>query len=366
MQMSLKWLTENVFPFWIQKGIDSKNGSFVESISLDGEPQSSPRRALVQARQIYSFVEAYKLNMIDLDTVSAIVEKAVGSLIKFYENPRGAYIHSVDVSGQPANQDLDLYTQAFVLFGLAQAYDILRKEEIKHEALKVLKYLNAERKLPAGGFSEIKNNEKMYHSNPHMHLFEAALVWTKVDDDPRWHALTLELCDLCLNKFIDPVTGFLAEHFDEQWNPLRENGNFIFEPGHHFEWAWLLLQYEEVTGLKLMEQSQKLFDLAEKFGVSPDRTLAYDEVWSDGQPKKTSSRFWPQCERIKAATDLGQTAVADEAMQSLFKNFIIFEKGMWRDTKLASGEFDSQPVKASSLYHIINAISVYVGTNSKD
>lgn len=358
-QSSLKWLKEKVFPLWTKKGIDFANGAFIESLSFEAEPQTSARRALVQARQIYSFVEATRLGILNPNDVAPIVEKAVGSLVKNYEQASGAYIHSVDVSGKPQNKDLDLYTQAFVLFGFAQAYDVLRKLEIKHEALKVLKYLLRERKNTAGGFTEIKNGEVFFQSNPHMHLFEAILMWTKIDDDPHWHPLAVELYELCIHKFIDAKTGFLAEHFDANWNSIRENGNFIFEPGHQYEWAWLFNQYEQITGTSVQDASRKLFQQAEKFGLSPEKDLAYDEVWSDGKVKKTSSRFWPQCERIKAAVVLGEHSVADVAMTSLFKNFLL-DQGLWRDTLLEKGKFDSQPAKASSLYHIINAISEYV------
>jgi mannose/cellobiose epimerase-like protein (N-acyl-D-glucosamine 2-epimerase family) len=100
--------------------------------------------------------------------------------------------------------------------------------------------------------------------------------------------------------------------------------------------------------------------LAEKFGVTnPSRALAFDEIWSDGRVHKRSSRFWPQCERIKAAVVLGEGKIADIAMQALIENFLMLKEGLWKDTLLESGEYGDQPVKASSLYHIINAISEY-------
>ncbi len=359
-KQALTWLKEKVFPLWIEKGVDSTSGAFVENISFDGMPLTNPRRALVQARQIYSFVEALKLNILDMDTVVPLLETAVGNLIRRYSLPSGAFIHSVNVDGTASNQDVDLYTQAFVLFGLAQAYDVLRADDIKHAALKLLKYLNTERNLKHGGFSEIKNSIHLFQSNPHMHLFEAAIVWAKIDTDPKWRTLAIELYKLCTDKFIDSKAGYLAEHFDETWQPLLEGGHFVFEPGHHYEWAWLMIQFEKVTTIKVVDQPRRLFNLAEKFGVTANRELAVDEVLSSGQVKKASSRFWPQCERIKAAVILDENQVADVAMTALFKNFILLDKGMWRDTLLASGEFDSQPAKASSLYHIINAISEYV------
>ncbi len=360
----VQWLKEKVFPLWIKNGIVPTSGAFIESISFEGEPLFSPQRALVQSRQIYSFCEAYRMDILSLDVVSSIVENAVGNLIKNYSLPSGAYIHAVNTAGDPQNTDLDLYTQAFVLFGLAQAYDILRHEKIKHEALKILKYLNSERRSLNGGYTEIKNGQIFYQSNPHMHLFEAAIIWIKIDSDPIWRHLANELSDLCLANFIDAKTGFLAEHFDSDWKPLLENNHFIFEPGHHYEWAWLFKQFTLVTGTELNPQAHRLFLLAEKFGLSADKSLVLDEVLSDGSIKKNSSRFWPQCERVKAAAVLNQSDIAEISMNSLFKNFLLSDVGLWRDTLLEPGKYGNHPAKASSLYHIINAISEYAELNS--
>ncbi len=358
--MALNWLKEKVFPLWSHQGIDPQTGVFVESLSLEGVPQPLPRRALVQARQIFSFIEGYRLNVIDLETLRPILTRATRAFLNDYAIQSGAFVHSVDLEAKKVNADVDLYTQAFALFGLAHAYEILCDDSLKSAALKTLDYLYRERSHPAGGFTEIKNGELFFQSNPHMHLFEAAIAWVKIDPDPRWKKLAHELYQLCSVNFIDTETGFLAEHFDDQWQPVREKNNFIFEPGHHYEWAWLFIQYQKITSTQTGTQARKLFDLAERFGLDAEKKLAYDEIWSDRSVKKMSSRFWPQCERIKAAAELNESAIAATAMKSLFSQFIVPSQGLWRDTLLDSGRFDSQPAKASSLYHIIYAISEFV------
>ena len=50
------------------------------------------------------------------------------------------------------------------------------------------------------------NGQIVYRSNPHMHLFEAALAWMAVDRDPEWRSLADELCVLATTKFIDEET----------------------------------------------------------------------------------------------------------------------------------------------------------------
>ncbi len=339
IEKSKQWLTQDVYPLWSQQGIDHEGG-FVESLTFDGAPMDVPRRAMVQARQIYSFLTGFKLSCCPRDIAIPAVERGTQYMIEKFSLPSGAFAYSINPDGSFKSKNPDLYTQAFALFGLAQCYSVNPSSEIKARAKSLLKYLNTERKVAGGGFTELDEKGAVsYKSNPHMHMFESAIAWMQVDPkDADWKALSHELITLCLNKFIDPATQVLGEYFDEHWNHLRENGKFIYEPGHQYEWAWLMSVYEELAETNSLKTIQdlksvrhQLFLLAEKHGTSSSRKIAYDEMWSDYTPKTQSSRFWPQCERIKAAVRLGTEAsvdqkslyakASDDALETLFKFF---------------------------------------------
>ncbi|HRO67602.1 MAG TPA: AGE family epimerase/isomerase, partial [Pseudobdellovibrionaceae bacterium] len=51
---------------------------------------------------------------------------------------------------------------------------------------------------------------------------------------------------------------------------------------------------------------------------------------------------------------------ADQALEALFGYFQTPVKGLWQDARQENGESTKQDPKASSLYHIINAIDEYV------
>ena len=361
MDKAKLWLTNDVFPLWSTTGV-FPDGSFVEALNYEKQPFHGPQRAIVQSRQLYSFAEGIRLGVIPETKAKNILSKATDFFIENYTLPSGAFCHAVEKGAK--NLQTDLYSQAFVIFALAQSHEFHQKPEYKNKALGVLKYLQKERRNPAGGYTEIKS-EVLYQSNPHMHLFEAALAWVKIDKDPIWRELADELFSLCQTKFVQP-SGLLAEHFSKDWNPQLTDGNFVIEPGHHYEWAWLVLQYKELTGVNTSVLAATLFDAGEKYGIHPETGFVIDEVWSLGKAKKQSSRFWPQCERIKAAVALGQCTrnpmygpIADRGMELLFKYFEV-APGIWEDT-FENGAFTKQPIRASSLYHIINAISEYCG-----
>lgn len=355
---SLKWLQDKVFPLWFEVGVDHQTGIFVENLNFNRQPESTSRRAMVQARQIYSFTEGARMGLVDREQAHHLIHLSALSFVRNYMVDTGAIIHSVDEKGQPAHLDCDLYTQAFAIFALAQAYSVSQASEFKEAALRVIEYLEGYRQNPKGGFTEIKNNVTLYQSNPHMHLFEAFIAWREVDSDPFWKEKCDTIAELCQKKFIQK-NQLLAEHFDSDWKPQLTDGKFVFEPGHHFEWAWLFCQYSPNYQTEKKSVAHQLYDQAHKWGVSQKTGLTMDEIWSDGSICKSSSRFWPQTERIKASVVLGHGPEADQAMKVLFQYFLDEENGIWKDTRLENGEYANVPVKASSLYHIINAISEF-------
>ncbi len=52
-------IVQKALPLWAAAGFDAERGSFVERLTLEGMPLvSTPRSAMVQARQIYVFSHA--------------------------------------------------------------------------------------------------------------------------------------------------------------------------------------------------------------------------------------------------------------------------------------------------------------------
>ncbi len=363
---ALDWLSTKALPLWLERGIDWSGGGFFENLSPEGEALIGPKRSMVQARQIYSFRTAIALGVCGTGPAANAIEHGATFLRGPCSLASGAFAHSVSPEGTVHDANPDLYAQAFALFGLAQLHALSPRAPLRARAFALLQYLERERKLPEGGYSELSQGHAVYVSNPHMHLLEAALAWMEVDGDPRWRALARSLLDLCLDRFIDAGTGMLAEQFTERWKPILWEGKFYFEPGHHYEWCWLMGRYEALTGEDLSTARLGLFDRAESYGVRSERGAVVDEVWSDGTVKTASSRFWSQCERVKAAAQLARTrkderfrAAAEQALATLLRYFETPLPGLWFDTWSHEGIFVPQPAKASSLYHIIGAIQEY-------
>jgi mannose/cellobiose epimerase-like protein (N-acyl-D-glucosamine 2-epimerase family) len=364
-QDSRQWLSTHALPFWLTKGLDRRVGGFVENVSRAGEPLAGPRRCMVQARQVYSMAVAARMQAGDVTALREAARGGVRVLTERFSKPDGSFRYAIDEAGSPKDETPDLYGQAFALFGLAEGFALLKEPDLKNRGLELVAYLRRERAVKGGGFTELERGAVVYRSNPHMHLFEAALAWLEYDPaEAEWKKLADELLELALTRFFDPATGAIGEDFDENWNRRLEAGRYVYEPGHLCEWSWLMGRYQKLTGRDLTKVRSTLFDLAETTGIDPVRGTLIDQVWSGGAPKIKTSRFWPQCERIKAAAQLGRTASAKAAMASLLCYFDTPVNGLWNDTWEEGGDFDDRPVKSSSLYHIIGAISEFVTLRS--
>ena len=201
-----------------------------------------------------------------------------------------------------------------------------------------------------------------------MHLFEAALAWCEAGGDHVWHELADELAELCLSRMIEPSSGAIAEYFDAAWKPLPPGGAQHLEPGHQFEWAWLLGRWGRLRGhAGAYAAAKRLFEAGTR-GVDTLRQVAVFEMSLESRITQPVARLWAQAERIKAAILLMETAEGAEraryrdaaiaAANALWRYLETPLPGLWRDRMKPDGNFIEEPAPASSFYHIICCISV--------
>lgn len=357
------WLVDDAYEIWWNRGADQEHGGFHERLHLDGTPTGEPRRARLHPRQMYSFSVADELGW------DGPTEKAVRHALHYfqarYRRTDRFFRTLVDASGAPLDEQAVLYDQAFALLGYASAFDELDDEPLRECAHELHDRVRVTLANPLGGFHESSPPLLPLLSNSHMHLLEASLAWMDLDHDGRWQALAAQIVDLALTRFIDPASGYLREFFDAQWQPVPGSDGRIVEPGHQFEWAWLLLRWVERTGdTTARAAALRLVDLGEQHGVDTNRGVAITSLLSDGSVRDPVARLWPQTERLKAACIAAEQTrearywtMAADATRGLIKYLDTPLRGLWRDKMLADGSFVEEPAPASSFYHIVCAIA---------
>jgi mannose-6-phosphate isomerase len=197
-----------------------------------------------------------------------------------------------------------------------------------------------------------------------MHLFEAMLAWAEIDGDPTWRTLADEIAELALAKFIHAETGMIREFYDLDWNPAPGVEGRICEPGHQFEWGWLLLRWGNLAGrADATTAALQMIDAAETNGTDFARGVAINALLDDLSVHDNGARLWPQTERIKAAVlaaevtgDAKYWNMAAGAAEGLLAYLRTPVPGLWRDKYQPDETFVEGPAPASSFYHIVLGI----------
>lgn len=336
------WLRGAALPLWADVGFDAMSGMYREALTWEGSPHDPRCRARVQARQSFVFATAAREGLWPSD---AAARRALGNFLKRAERADGLVMAILDPNGAPVDATAYLYEHAFVLLALSALGEEATALAIR-EGLRALRH-------PAGGFREA--GERPFQANAQMHLLEAALAWEAAGQDAGWAALSDELVELAMSRFIDPGTGALSEFFDAEWRPLPGPAGLI-EPGHQFEWAWLLERWARFRRRpEGAATARRLFEVGRR-GFDRIRGVAVDALTDDLAVRDGAARLWPQTEHLKAALVLGDEAAALEGTNGLLAYLDTPAAGVWRERMRADGAFVEEPSPATSFYHLYLAI----------
>jgi mannose-1-phosphate guanylyltransferase/mannose-6-phosphate isomerase len=338
------WLHSQALPLWQAIGVDHQQGGFHEALDARAQPVSAIRRARVQARQAYVYARAGARGWPGPWRETA--QAGVSYLETYFRRSDGQFRTLVHATGVTLDDEAMLYDQAFALL----AWSALGQEE---ESLRLLDALEHHR-TALGGFRE--TGAEPYLANPQMHLFEAALAWVEVGGGLRWQALADQLGSMALSHLIDPIGGFLREVFDEDWRPAVGPLGAQVEPGHQFEWAFLLSRWSKLGGPPdAAGMARRLYEAGLK-GIDPVRGVAVNAMTADLEISEPCARLWPQTEWLRAAVEFDRPQDALRAAKALSAYLDMPVKGLWRDKLNADGSWVDEPSPASSLYHITGAI----------
>jgi N-acylglucosamine 2-epimerase/mannose-6-phosphate isomerase len=358
------WMFACTLPFWAETGLDLKHGGPVETLTPDGARSAGGnfKRTRVTCRQVYVYSHAELLGWTGARAAADCVYAFLTQ--RLWRGPDQGWPRTVDVRGDVLDPTPDLYDYAFALFALGWRYKVRRTTETLELAHLTLDLIEARFRHPAGGFHSQLPPTLPRQQNPHMHLTEAMLVLGEASGDDRFFRVAAETTRLFKEKFATP-DGVLREFFDDALAPAAgEEGRFV-EPGHQFEWAWILAQHQKLTGADHTAIVRALVGCAEARGVDPRTQATFNRVRDDGLALDRGSRTWPNTERIKGWIGLHElTGVAADqpvagSAKLLFDRYLTgpFPEGAWMDAFDAEGRPASEVIPTSTLYHLFLAFA---------
>ncbi|MFN3608691.1 MAG: AGE family epimerase/isomerase [Hyphomonas sp.] len=357
------WLHDSCFPLWADYGVN-ETGLFPEALttSLDELP-SEYTRVRVQARQTYVFSEAWRLGW-KRDTAAKLVNAGVTTLTSRALNAQGLAGRTLShSSGHLVDETSDLYDTAFVLFSLAEAARGPGPAEIALPAAHgILANLELKARDAAnGGYAEVLPRPAQRQQNPHMHLLEACLSLHAAEPDAGHMTRAHDLVALFETRLTAGENGLLGEFFAPDWSPLPGDPGRIVEPGHQFEWVWLLHNYARHSGEPLSPAAERLYTYALTTLDAEGRTIL--TAARGGAPVDASRRAWAQAEALKAHLAMFEARRDDRFAAAACRSFDVLmdehltEDGAWIEHIAADGAILSNTTPASTGYHVVLAFA---------
>jgi N-acylglucosamine 2-epimerase/mannose-6-phosphate isomerase len=355
------WLFGAALPFWADNGLDLDFGGSVEALDLQGCDAGSPfKRTRVQARQVYAFSHAHLLGW-----PGPALEAAEHCWRFMAANARledGAWARLVRREGGVLDATVDAYDMAFALYALAWRVRTGHAGALS-EAHATIDALDRRLQIAPGlGWRTAEDDPPLWQ-NPHMHLFEAALELADAGADERSAQLALDVLALFRGRLFDRALGVLPEFFEPGWSAIG-GARRRFEPGHHYEWTWLLLRAQSLIGVDLSAEAHALYDFAERHGPDPQTRLVDDGLTGEELVRSGASRMWNQTEALKAQLAMFEhqgldtrARIAEITAQLLDRHLAVEPRGLWQD-KLGPGFAPlASEAPASMLYHLVLAFA---------
>lgn len=360
-------LSQKILPLWDQFGWwDEKQTGYEALRTADQQPHVLYRRSMVLARLlfVYSRAWAHWHNPLHRDRAHAIYQDLISH---FWDSEYQGWYFSLNSENQPEKDDKDLYGHAFILFGLSHYLDVFQDQSALTWLQKTHDCLQRNFYMSRGWYAwradrNWGQKQCALHQNPHMHLLEAYLACAQADPGGGWKQYVQQGYDLFQQNLFDHNLGVLREFYTDQGEIDPETGHII-EPGHHYEWVWLLQMVAGLLGSSsaLLSAQTRLFDWAQKNGWDRQYGGIYNQVSASGAVLDAAKRIWPITEYLKAAQI--QTGVIDQQAVDFFVTHYITDQGGWHEFLQADLTPKPHFLPASTLYHLFNSYFVCQGSD---
>ena len=343
-----------IVPLWQGPGWNAELALPYEALSPEHRPLPPQRyRAMACARQLYVFS-----SLIGDPAFPAAAERAADlfrSLQRhFHDAEHGGWFYSIDPQGAPLDTRKDLYTHAFIIFACAH-YWAKVDDSIVASALNAALQVVAERFSDGKGLYEANLNQDWTSlntgplQNPLMHLAEAFLATLSVREDETVKAALLALADGMQQRFIEPVHNVMLE------KPCGAVDNW-FEPGHQFEWLYLLESSPLLRSGALHASLDRAFDFAEQVGVDLESGAVCGMLAPDGTLRDGTQRIWAQAEYLRALTLRPDNLTRlQRQLQALQQQFL--HAGGWYECRDAEGNVSREDMPSTTPYHLATCYS---------
>src|SRR4030043_233910 len=334
-------LREKIFPFWMSRMVDNEQGGFYGWADNNGKIiKNASKGAVMNTRILWTFSAAYSMfqDKKYLDMADWSYHFIVDN---FVDKDNGGIYWMLDQKGHPLESKKQIYAEAFAIYSFSEYFKATGNKKALELAKNIFRLIEKYSFDPdRNGYFEAYNREwkilddlrlsdkdinEKKTTNTHLHILEAYTKLLSAMHDDLVKTRLVNLIDLFINRFINPVNNHLIMFFDEYWNP-RSNK---FSYGHDIETSWLLTEAAETTRSELLIEkcrlsSNKMAETILKNGTASDGSI-YNEVKEDNM-LDDDRHWWPQAEGMVGFMNAYQHTGDEIYVEAVFKLWDFIKK----------------------------------------
>ena len=311
-------LVGNILPFWMEHGLDTRNGGVYTCLDREGTLMDPTKSVWFQGRFGYIAACASLFDRSRPEWLAAS-KSAIDFLETHCFDEDGHMFFSVTADGQPIQKRRYVFSECFAAMAMAEYALAANDRSYAEKAVALFKRILT--MLDTPGFLEPKYRFEARGHSITMLLINVANVVGQVSDDP---ALETQI-----NRSIDELKRyFMHEEYRTILECVGPQGEFIdtgigrtINPGHCMETGWFILDIARKRGWDpaLVEMATTIIDWAWDWG--------WDEAYGGminfrdckhfpPQDYSQDMKFWwPQCETILASLYAWQATGNEKYLQ---------------------------------------------------
>lgn len=299
-------LTENIMPFWLEHGLDRKNGGVYTCLDRDGSLMDPTKSVWFQGR--FAFICSFAYNNVEKRPEWLEAARLTLDFIEAhcFDNDGHMYF-SVTAEGRPLRQRRYVFSETFAAIAMAE-YSLATGD--RHWAERALKVFDdTQRFLSTPGYLAPKFEESVQLQSHSiiMILINVGSCLRKVIDDPK---LTQQIDDSIarLKKyFIHPEFKCLLETVGMNGEFIDTNLTRTINPGHCIETSWFIMEEAKLRNWdkEMLDMALEIFDWSWDWGWDKQYGGIINFRDCRNLPPQDYSQdmkfWWPQCETIIAS-----------------------------------------------------------------
>ena len=299
-------LTKNIMPFWMEHGLDKKNGGVYTCVDRSGSLMDTTKSVWFQGR--FAFVCAYAYNNVERNQQWLDAAKSTLDFIeKYCFDNNGHMFFSITDDGRPLRKRRYVFSETFAAIAMSEYAIATGDMTYAHKAMKIFE--DTQRFLATPGFLEPKF-EPSVQLQSHSIIMILINVGSRIRsaiNDPK---LTQQIDD-SINKlrkdFIHPEFKALLESVGPNGEFIDTNVTRTINPGHCIETSWFIMEESRLRGWdkQMLDTALQIFNWSWDWGWDKQYGGIINFRDCRNLPQQDYSQdmkfWWPQCETIIAS-----------------------------------------------------------------